>query len=577
MATTYADELAAVSRTPFRMVVLTMDYCANTFGVAPCTATGTKCYNTKHTCKDPSNYSLTTKDYTFTSISAPLPLKTGERPYLKGISYLATEIKDSFTVSGRVRMTFVDDDDDSDVGIDPYVTDRATTQGSFWKKFLARNPYYKKRPVKIYQGFIGSDGTCDYTQIWHGIIETIAMSNNGEITIEAIDMLKSIDSIDVPAKTDCKLLVSLDNTRTSMTLDKTSDLDSTGTIIIGEEIIQYSGNSTVTNILTDCTRAAYGTEATSHNVDSQVQKCRYYSPANPFDILHEMLVTDGEVSTVYIDSTAFDAAKTYPLAEPINYAALITKPTKLKTLYFDLLDHVDAKSWVAENLKITCQRECSNRPSRTYSTISDTENIIAGTGNANLNPESRMSRCALYWDKAILGDDEEQTDYGRVEIAIDADSESSFEYSEMAEKVIWSRWIHSSAGSTETMTNYTRNLVSRRVARHRDPEVLINLSVEIKDMAIKTGDYVQLESDVLLNTDGTTLAGDRCQVIKRQQYDEKIDLTLLKLQQRRVAFISAAAGVSSAYSTATDASREYGYIGGNNQRMLNDDPCYRIY
>lgn len=575
MATTYVDELDKIARTPFKMVVLTLGYCSQAFGVAPCTATGASCYNTRYTCKDKTNYTHSTKDYTFTSIDAPLPLKTGERPYLKSVSSLPTEIKDSFTVAGRCIMKFVDELD-SDVGIDPYISTRASVQGTFWKKLLARNPYYNDRPVKVYQGFIGLDGTCDYEQIWYGVIKSIAMGADGEVTIEAVDVLKSINDIDVPAETDCKLMVDLDTTITSMTLDKTSDLDSTGIVIIGTEIIEYSGNSTVTNVLSGCTRGAWGTTASTHKTDNKVQKCKYFSPKNPFDHLYDILTVDGGLSTDFVDTTAFASAKTWPLDDQINYSVLLTKPTKLKDLYFDLLDHVDAKSWVAENLKITCQRELANKPGRAYFSLTDDQNIVINSDSVSVDDNTRITRCALYWERGVLDEPEKPESYERINVAVDADAESSLEYGDVKSKKIWSPWIHSSAGTTEAVDQYTRNLVMRRVARHRDPDAIIELSVELKDSDIKTGEYVQLYTDLILNIDGTTLSGDKCQVIRREQSGNNYKLKLQKLSARRVAIIGPST-ISSTYSDAPSADREYGYISGNNAFMANDDHGYRIF
>ena len=46
-------------REPVQIVEIVQPLCANTFGSAPCTATGTndeKCYNTRATCLDTANY-----------------------------------------------------------------------------------------------------------------------------------------------------------------------------------------------------------------------------------------------------------------------------------------------------------------------------------------------------------------------------------------------------------------------------------------------------------------------------------------------------------------------------------------
>ena len=53
----YSDKLNAFSRITQRALIFTLDFCDNTFGVAPCTATGAeKCYKTLSTCQDTANY-----------------------------------------------------------------------------------------------------------------------------------------------------------------------------------------------------------------------------------------------------------------------------------------------------------------------------------------------------------------------------------------------------------------------------------------------------------------------------------------------------------------------------------------
>lgn len=70
-------------REPVVIVELQQPFCANTFGVAPCTATGTnsqKCYNTRSTCKDTANYTLGTPLSLYFTKSAMLPtLQAGQR------------------------------------------------------------------------------------------------------------------------------------------------------------------------------------------------------------------------------------------------------------------------------------------------------------------------------------------------------------------------------------------------------------------------------------------------------------------------------------------------------------------
>ena len=60
---TYLTKETAVTRAPISLVVIKPDYCANTFGVSPCTATGVPCYNTYKACADTPHFVKTTKNY----------------------------------------------------------------------------------------------------------------------------------------------------------------------------------------------------------------------------------------------------------------------------------------------------------------------------------------------------------------------------------------------------------------------------------------------------------------------------------------------------------------------------------
>ena len=75
---TYADEAAKAGGEPIRIVELSLDYCGNTYGVAPCEAaigvTGTtKCYHGFQTCQDQENFAKTQKVLRFWPAARPLP------------------------------------------------------------------------------------------------------------------------------------------------------------------------------------------------------------------------------------------------------------------------------------------------------------------------------------------------------------------------------------------------------------------------------------------------------------------------------------------------------------------------
>ncbi|MBA7559886.1 hypothetical protein ES708_01504 [subsurface metagenome] len=566
--TSYATEQTKISRTPCDLVILTIDTCAETFGVGGCTASSAeKCFNTFPTCRDKANFNRTTKELKFTSATAPTPFKEGERPYIKKVTTFATEIKtNNITINAREKIE-MHDEEDTDIGIDPYIDDRASVQGTYWKKFLARNHNYKGRLFKRYEGFIGlAEG--DFELRFVGLLDNISRKGDS-VTIEAVDMLSSMSDISVPAEIDCKLTTAITDSDVTLTVNDVSELAASGYIRISDEIIAYAGINGLQ--LTGCTRAQFGTIADEHDVDDKVQPCRYYSADNPFDVLEEMLDTDAAYDSSYIDSAAFADAKAWPGGDP-DVWAIISEPTPLSDLYFELLELIDCKCWVAEDLKITIARNYPNRGGRTYTEWNDAKNIVSGSAAVDLNEESRITRVLLYWDKDALGDLDKQASYGRLNLAIDSDAESANEYDDTIKKEIWSRWLHSDCGTEEALAYWVGEFTGRYLMNRRDAAPIVTLAVELKDAGVKTGGYCMLTTDELCEADGGDITNDRFRVIRREQKaDGKYQYKLERMPRHRVALINEEGAPD--WDNATDAEKEYGYI-GDNYGDLDGKPGY---
>ncbi|MDD5774357.1 MAG: hypothetical protein PHS64_00265 [Candidatus Omnitrophica bacterium] len=578
----YADKLVELTPTPCQLAILTLDYCSLTYGVGDCTASGgagSECYNTYPTCQAKTAFSKTTKSYKFTTHEAPLPFLEGERPYIKSISYLPTEIKSSLTVKGRIKLTMADESD-TDIGIDPYVANRSSVQGSFWKKLLARNPNFKGRPLKLYDGFIGlteSDFTTD-GKLFTGIVENITVdSKNGTITIEAADLLRSLDDIEIPAKLNIRLATDISDVQNSITLDGSDvgEMDSpTGYIRIGDEIIYYGAINTTTKILSSCTRAMFGTSANTYTASTKVQAVKYYTEDNPFDTMQQIL-TDAGIAAGDIDSTAFAAEKAF--VADLNVMAVISEPTEASELYYSLVELMDCKTWVSESLKITIARNLPNRPGRTYTELSDDENIIDNSASVDLNQESLITRCSIYWDKTQMNDADEATSYNRIIVVVDADAESGNEYNQISEKTIKSIWLSPDVTATEEeIEGWVNSLAMRHVWQQRDPQHLLNLEVSLKDAELLTGQYAYLTTEELLDKNGAGLDGTAFQVVRRERKDGKIALKLLRLPAKKVAYFAPADAPD--YSSATDAEKQaYGYFTGADGYMADGSDGYVFF
>lgn len=207
----YSDYLSTLNRRRIDLLVIETDKCSRTFGVAPCTATGAKCYNTYPTCKDTSNYAKAGTGWVLKFINqwAPNTLIPEARPYILNVSSLPTELKESKTVVKRLKVTLADEPDDLDVLTDPYTADRTTIQGLFWKKWIQRNRNFKGRLLKLYEGFDGL-AEADFSLKFVGKIENIELGES-DIMIEAVDLLKSLDAISYPVQVACRTSQALYN------------------------------------------------------------------------------------------------------------------------------------------------------------------------------------------------------------------------------------------------------------------------------------------------------------------------------------------------------------------------------
>src|SRR3569833_551747 len=150
-------------------VELDIDYCSLTYGVAPCTAalgvTGSaKCFNTRATCQD-------VEHFTNSPVTLRFSVDTGHNPAdIEALPFIATH-EDVAITPGRISLgedlgqresvsiTFGDrPHPDTGAGFDKYLVDRIYdpfSQGTFWGKFRARQPYLKGRTLRLFRGFVG--------------------------------------------------------------------------------------------------------------------------------------------------------------------------------------------------------------------------------------------------------------------------------------------------------------------------------------------------------------------------------------------------------------------------------------
>mgnify|MGYP001160181716 CR=1 FL=1 len=205
----FNDYQKNVSRKPIQLIILELDYCSLTFGVSPCLATGIKCYNTFATCKYKQAFTKSIKEYHYVNNYASIETiqQLDAKPYIANVQFMPTELSEDKTIPARCKIELYDEYD-TDIGIDKYVNDRVNNildiQGTHFKKLIERNPNYRGRYIKIYEGYEGLDFS-EYKQRAILKIDNIKRDKN-KITIECIDLLKALDEIKYPIRLSAKIL-----------------------------------------------------------------------------------------------------------------------------------------------------------------------------------------------------------------------------------------------------------------------------------------------------------------------------------------------------------------------------------
>jgi len=269
---TYDTEKVKLGAEPLIVVGLEMDLCSLTAGVAPCTATETgnaKCFNTRQSCNDPANYAKTTKEYKYCQPRSSLPPGELMIPVIVGsVKKTATSTTAGSGLGKRAIIKVkLRDFPHHDRGVDPYVDERTYTpeeQGTYWGKFITRNPYYEGRTLKLYYGYIGDTFSLanDFDLQEYDIID-IKGPDNGFIEITAKDILvrtytqKSL----YPAANTGELVAAITDVATSATLTPAgignTEYAASGELAIGKEVCTFTRSADVLTL----TRAQWGTTA----------------------------------------------------------------------------------------------------------------------------------------------------------------------------------------------------------------------------------------------------------------------------------------------------------------------------
>lgn len=476
---------------------LVVDKCANTYGVAPCTAAagaGNQCYNTHRTCQDKPNYVKTSQELRYVKSGDQIDPALPARPYIQSIQMAPTQMDFESGLGARsnTELTLIDEPD-NDTLFDPYVATRATpAQGTHWRRFFARNLNFSGRPAYIDRIQI-IDGVAGAAQTERFIIDSmVPQTSNGTVKITLKDPTKALDRTKTPAPTTGKLALPLGVNDLQATLESGdgAQYSASGWFRHNDEAIRYTAK--VGDVLSwpDGThRAQFGTEAQTGKPGDVVQQGAVFIDQAFSTVVKELFNSAGMVDAD-LDLAELASEETRWLGSGYRITAGLFDPISNSELVKELLVFAGMSSWWSSvDQKQQFAVYAPQSPSAVVPTVlTDDAHHLLGSVSIERFDEHRITRCAVYYglSKAVANT-REGKNYLSGEQVIDAGAESAVEYNQVIDRLMNSRFF-----STPQNDQSMRTLVRRLVARYRNAPENISFHCDPKDLALKEGQVVDL-------------------------------------------------------------------------------------
>ncbi len=494
----YIENLSSLGRQPFNYVELELDFCANVAGVAPCTAIETgdaKCFNTFASCNDTANFNKTTKIYRFCSPNgARVPVGLDAIPCLKSISLSPAQIDAKNGMGLRASCDIrLQDFPHDDIRIDPYVNDRTyipINQGTYFGKLKARNPFYNARIMRVYTGFLNTDGSfsADKFERRTFVIEAWdGLDALGVTRIMGKDVLKlaSDERAVCPIPSQGRLNLDMTAIATSFTVTPSgvgADYDASGYVRVGSEVMSYTRSGDVFTVV----RGQRNTLAATHKQLDTVQLCKEFLGQTSQNIVYDLLTNFASVPTSYIDKSAWDAEQVGYL--PRLYNALITTPTGVSKLITELSEQVGFFLYWDEVIeKIVFRAIRPNSGSEQITALTSEYNLLADSLKLKDIVDDRVNEVWVYYGvldpSKNLSDD---ANYSNLYVASNVADQSDVQNRDIRIKKILSRWITGKTAAVE--------LANRYLERFALAPVEADFMLDAKDSNLKLCDFVTIES-----------------------------------------------------------------------------------
>ena len=491
-------------------------------------------------------------------------------PCLVSVSTAPTKIVIGKGLGHRASITIqLMDFTHHDRGIDPYVSTRTydpETQGTYFGKLKARNPFYTGRKVRIKTGFNGEFQTRLY------IIESMSgPDESGRLSIVCKDPLKLADKerSQCPALSTGELAsaYSVGGTTLVLTAGDGAGYPASGTVRIGDNILAYTGVSTDT--LTGVTGGQWGTTDAAHDAGSKVQLCKTFSSVNVVDIIEDLLLNFTDIDAAFIDSAAWALERDMFLSST-TLTSIISEPTGVKELIEELTEQFLLDVWWSDDEQlIKLESIIPKAVNTTEAEYTDEHHILKQGVQVSENIKDRVTEVWFYYAPINHSESYDAENMAKVKIVVDANAESAAQFNDKRIKKIFSRWTDS-----ESLAIQSSSRLLNRDATNRKQ---IKFKMDVKDSSLKTGDHFIINTKYITDETGAKLS-KRMQVLSHDIREKGVvDYDTIEVNFTGRYMVIAPNTVSGTYSTATTQEKaKYGFVGPNSGNFPDGEEPYKI-
>lgn len=458
----------------------------------PCDAalsasTPDKCFNTRATCQDTANYTLGEPLTIYVGKpSQNLPKDIQVLPLLDSLDLTPSLLNTTSNVrnsplGSRAKLSARAFDTQSiDSIFDPYYEERLSgaaqfsgvgydpdTRGTLWSKWRARNPYYLGRQLRAKQGVVADGKYLSELDTRYYVIESFdGPYADGAVNFVAKDPLKLADNAraQAPAVSKGKIIGpqgdgSMLATDTTFTMDPASAADDYsifGYGTLGAEIVSFSragANFTLG-------RGLFTTEARTHSQGDAFQQALEFFPQTAAEIVNTLLTNYTDIAPEFLDLASWIIECNQYI--PFSYSAIITKPVGVMTLLGELAEVAGFSLWWDAQLA-KVRFEAVKQPGVSSVTLTEADDILAGTLKIQDSPESRISQLWIHFGQIDPSKNiKDENNYAVTRVIDDIAASSAVEFGQEEVRKIYSRWIPALGGAS------AENLGERQLSRFRD-------------------------------------------------------------------------------------------------------------